>query len=133
MMINPAMKAYQSVAQFALSGRDADAACFRMLIEELEAADAGSDQDIRRAALSKNQRLWSMIMKANTLDTGVTSLEDRELFVTLADRSQRYGIRAILDPNLSLLPLIEIARNVLDGLEPAPVKTEEPFDLNGIF
>ncbi|MCE2576829.1 flagellar biosynthesis regulator FlaF [Komagataeibacter sp. FNDCR2] len=133
MMIHPAMKAYQSIAQFSLTGREADAACFRMLIDELEAAASSPDQNVRRKALSKHQNLWSMIMKANTLDTGVVSLEDRELFVALADKAQKYGILATLHPQLSLSPLIQIAQDILEGLESAPAESEPVFGTDTMF
>ncbi|MCP1241704.1 hypothetical protein GOB86_05555 [Acetobacter lambici] len=116
-MIHPAMRAYQNVAGYSLTDRQADATCFRLLIEELETASASSEHSVRLKALTKNQRLWSMIMKANSLDAGATNYEDRELFVRLASQAQRYGIRAILDNNLSLAPLIGIAETVLEGLE----------------
>ncbi|WP_342627672.1 flagellar biosynthesis regulator FlaF [Nguyenibacter vanlangensis] len=116
-MIHPAIKAYQSISGSSLSGREAEAACFRMLIDELETASLSSDVAVRRLALSRHQRFWSMIMQANALDNGLTPEEDRRLFVRLADQAQRYGIRAILYSDVSLAPLIEIAENVLAGLE----------------
>ncbi|ACI53173.1 conserved hypothetical protein [Gluconacetobacter diazotrophicus PA1 5] len=116
-MTHPGMKAYQSIAGSSLTGREADAACFRMLIDELKAAEASSDHTVRRHALARSQRLWAMIMNANVQDSGLTPQEDRQLFVTLAHRSQLYGIRAMLDPALPLTPLIRIAENVRDGLE----------------
>ncbi|GBQ18827.1 hypothetical protein AA12717_0048 [Gluconacetobacter sacchari DSM 12717] len=116
-MIHPALKAYQAVTETSLTGREAEAVCFRMLIEDLEAAARGGDPQARNRALDRHQRLWSMIMKANILDNGLASEEDRTLFVRLADQAQKYGIRAILHPDLSLAPLIEIAENVLAGLE----------------
>lgn len=123
MMIHPALRAYQNVAETSLTGREAEAVCFRMLIDELEAAGRSSDSDTRSQALEKHQRLWSMIMKANILDHGLTVEEDRKLFVRLADQAQKYGIRAILDADLSLTPLIEIAENVLAGLEMVPERS----------
>jgi flagellar biosynthesis regulator FlaF len=122
MMTHPGMKVYQSIAGQSLNGREADATCFRMLIDELKAAEASTDLTVRQKALSQNQRLWSMIMNANTLDTGTTPREDRELYVNLANRSQIYGIKAILDQRLPLAPLIQIAENVRDGLEAASAR-----------
>lgn len=88
-----------------------------MLIDELEAASQSSDLHVRNRALNRHQRLWSMIMRANIPDNGLAVEEDRKLFVRMADQAQKYGIRAILDSGLSLMPLIEIAENVLAGLE----------------
>ncbi|RFD21564.1 hypothetical protein DY926_00225 [Komagataeibacter melaceti] len=133
MMFNPAMKAYQSVAQYSLTGRDADAACFRMLIDELEAAARSPDEEVRRKALFRHQSLWSMIMKANALDAGVVPEEDRALFIALADRAQKYGILATLKPELSLSPLIEIAQDVLEGLEAAQAENEAAFGAENMF
>jgi cell division FtsZ-interacting protein ZapD len=115
-----------------MTDRQADATCFRLLIEELETASASSDPSARLKALTKNQRLWSMIMKANSLDAGATNYEDRELFVRLASQAQRYGIRAILDTNLSLAPLIGIAETVLEGLE-ASAGSGQEFDTNAML
>lgn len=116
-MNNSAMKAYQSVVGFSQTGRQADTACFRMLADLLVEADASGDPAVKRAALGKHQRLWSMIMKANALESGVTPRADRELFVNLANQCQQYGIRAILDTDLPLTPLIEVANNIIAGLE----------------
>ncbi|NVN02695.1 MULTISPECIES: flagellar biosynthesis regulator FlaF [Asaia] len=112
--MHPALKAYQAVAETSLSGRDAEAACFTMLINELTAAE--QDPALRFKALDRHQKFWSLIMKANIVDGGTSSADDRELIVTLADKAQRYGIQTILDSSLSLQPLIDIAQDVLDGL-----------------
>lgn len=121
-MIHPAMRAYQAVSETAISGRDADAACFRLLLVELEKARDSTDPAVRSAALDKHQQMWGLIMKANISETGAaTPLEDRELFIRLADQAQRYGIKLLVDPSLSFDPLIDIAQNVLEGLETASV------------
>ena len=66
--------------------------------------------------------MWGIIMKANISETGAaTPLEDRELFIRLADQAQRYGIKLLVDPSLSFDPLIDIAQNVLEGLEASSV------------
>ncbi|MFT8672552.1 flagellar biosynthesis regulator FlaF [Acetobacter orientalis] len=115
-MINSAMKAYQQVADSSMTGRQADAACFAILIEKLQAAGVSHNAEQRMDALTEHQRLWSLIIKANALDAGVTDLEDRTLFVHLGNQAQGYAIRALLDSSLSLDPLIDIANNILDGL-----------------
>lgn len=116
-MIHPALRAYQTVTETSLTGREAEAVCFRMLIDELEAISRDSDWRVRSRALERHQRLWSMIMKANIRDNGLASEDDRRLFIRMADQAQKYGIQAILNPDLPLTPLIEIAENVLAGLE----------------
>lgn len=121
-MIHPAMRAYQAVSETAISGREADAACFRLLLVELEKARDTTDPVIRSAVLNKHQKMWGLIMKANISETGAaTPLEDRELFIRLADQAQRYGIKLLVDPSLSFDPLIDIAQNVLEGLEASSV------------
>ncbi|MFT8585416.1 flagellar biosynthesis regulator FlaF [Acetobacter papayae] len=121
-MIHPAMRAYQAVSETAISGREADAACFRLLLVELEKARDTTDPVIRSAVLDKHQKMWGIIMKANISETGAaTPLEDRELFIRLADQAQRYGIKLLVDPSLSFDPLIDIAQNVLEGLEASSV------------
>ncbi|MBB2167701.1 hypothetical protein HLH36_04920 [Gluconacetobacter aggeris] len=124
-MIHPALRAYQTVTESALTGREAESVCFRMLIDELEAASQTSDPHVRNRVLDRHQRLWSMIMRANILDNGLAVEDDRKLFVRMADQAQKYGIRAILDSSLSLMPLIEIAENVLAGLEMVPGRGNE--------
>ncbi|WP_025885198.1 flagellar biosynthesis regulator FlaF [Asaia prunellae] len=114
--MHPALKAYQAVAETSLSGREAEAACFMMMIDELSLAERHKDQASRFKALDRHQKLWSMIMKANIVDGGQSAADDRELIVSLADKAQRYGIQAILESDLTLQPLIDIAQNVLDGL-----------------
>ncbi|MFT8885732.1 MAG: flagellar biosynthesis regulator FlaF [Acetobacter papayae] len=116
------MRAYQAVSETAISGREADAACFRLLLVELEKARDTTDPVIRSAVLDKHQKMWGIIMKANISETGAaTPLEDRELFIRLADQAQRYGIKLLVDPSLSFDPLIDIAQNVLEGLEASSV------------
>ena len=116
------MRAYQAVSETAISGREADAACFRLLLVELEKARDTTDPVIRSAVLNKHQKMWGIIMKDNISETGAaTPLEDRELFIRLADQAQRYGIKLLVDPSLSFDPLIDIAQNVLEGLEASSV------------
>ncbi len=111
-----ALRAYRNTISGALTDRDADAECFRKLIAVLEAVEHTSDVIERNKAISKNQRLWSLIQRANAVDTGMVETEERLLFARMADSAQKYGIRAMLDTSLSLQPLIEVARNILEGL-----------------
>ncbi len=113
-----AIKAYQQVSNTSLSDRDADAETFRIIINELEKALTTNDLQMRLNVLAKHQRLWSLIQAANAVKNPNISDEDRLLFARMADRAQKYGIRAILDSDVSLLPLIEVAKNVLEGLAP---------------
>lgn len=111
-----ARKAYQTSLSSVLSDREADAQCFRRLIADLKSVEHSTIFSERREALSKHQRLWSLIQKANSYDSGLIPNEDRLLFNRLADQAQKYGIRAILNSDLPITPLIEMAQNVLDGL-----------------
>ncbi len=110
------MNAYRSAVSQSLSDREADAECFRRLIAVLESVAYEGDVVKRNQAIAKNQRLWSLIQRANAVEAGMVETEDRLLFARMADQAQRYGIRAMLDPTLSLAPLIEAASNVLEGL-----------------
>lgn len=133
-MNHSAIKAYQTVVGSAQTGRQADLACFRLLIEILSDAEKSDDSVVRRAALAKHQKLWSMIMRANAIDTGETPKEDRQLFVNLANQCQRYGIRAILDDKLSLQPLINVAENICEGLgAPSAESSHNNDDINLMF
>ncbi|MCX5619958.1 MULTISPECIES: flagellar biosynthesis regulator FlaF [Bombella] len=111
-----AMNAYRSAVSQSLSDREADAECFRRLIAALESVAYEGDVIKRNQAIAKNQRLWSLIQRANAVEAGMVETEDRLLFARMADQAQKYGIRAMLDPTLSLTPLIEAASNVLEGL-----------------
>ncbi|MXV36024.1 MULTISPECIES: flagellar biosynthesis regulator FlaF [unclassified Saccharibacter] len=113
---NDGMRAYRNTVSAALSDREADAMCFRKLITELKLAEHTDDILVRNEAISKNQRLWSLIQKANAVDLSVVDNEDRLLFLRMADAAQKYGIKALLYPERPIGPLIEIAQNVLDGL-----------------
>lgn len=112
--MHPGLRAYKAVADTSMSGREAEVLCFTMMIEELQRAEA--DNALRAKALDRHQKLWSLIMKANILDGGLTPDEERALIVDLADKAQKYGIQAILSESVTLHPLIDIAQDVLDGL-----------------
>lgn len=111
------LKAYQNVANYTATSRQTDATCFKLLIEELEKAQGSNDPAVRRGALTKNQRFWSLIIRVNMLEGGVTAREDRRLIIRMANQAQRLGILALLDDNVSLEPLIDICRTILEGLE----------------
>ncbi|RUT26241.1 hypothetical protein C0V97_07670 [Asaia sp. W19] len=112
--MHPGLRAYKAVADTSMTGREAEIACFTMMIDELSRAE--QDASMRMKALDRHQKLWSLIMKANIIDSGLTPDEERALIIDLADKAQRYGIQAILDDRLTLNPLIDIAQDVLDGL-----------------
>jgi len=112
--MHPGLRAYKAVADTSMTGREAEIACFTMMIEELSRAEL--DMSARVQALDRHQKLWSLIMKANILDSGLTPSEERVLIIDLADKAQKYGIQAILNNGLTLRPLIDIAQDVLDGL-----------------
>lgn len=110
------LNAYKQASMNSMTDREMDIIVFKKLIGYLEKAiETGSPVD-RNDAIVKNNRLWSLIQKANAVDHGTIETEDRLLFARMADNAQRYGIRAILDHNLSLLPLIEVAHSILEGL-----------------
>lgn len=110
------LNAYKQASMNSMTDREMDIIVFKKLIGYLEKAiETGSPVD-RNDAIVKNNRLWSLILKANAVDHGTIETEDRLLFARMADNAQRYGIRAILDHNLSLLPLIEVAHSILEGL-----------------
>ncbi|GBQ99243.1 flagellar biosynthesis regulator FlaF [Asaia lannensis] len=112
--MHPGLRAYKAVAETSLSGREAEVVAFTMMLEELQNAEA--DASLRAKALDRHQKLWSLIMKANIIDSGHTPDDERALIVNLADKAQKYGIQAILNEELTLFPLIDISRDVLDGL-----------------
>lgn len=118
--MNRALRAYQAVAGAAITDREAEAKCFRILIGELKLVEHSHEQKERMHAISRSNRLWSLIQRANAVDTGKIPNEDRLLFVRMANTAQRYGIRAMLDHNVPLGPLLEWANNALEGLTTFP-------------
>ncbi|WP_077931954.1 flagellar biosynthesis regulator FlaF [Acetobacter persici] len=118
--MNRALRAYKSVAGSALTGREADAEVFRILIRKLTSVEHSTDSQKRRHVLAMNNRLWNLIQKANADDNGTVPKEDRLLFIRMANEAQRYGIRAILDCDVPIGPLLECAKNVLEGLTTYP-------------
>ncbi|GCD60364.1 hypothetical protein WSS15_13810 [Acetobacter pasteurianus] len=128
---NRGMNAYKSAASQAMSDREMDALCFSKLLAELQAVEHSSSVQARNNAILKSQRLWGLLQKANAVDAGRIPNEDRLLFVRMADQAQRYGIRAILNKDLSIKPLIICAQNVLDGLSYKAPEVHEEVESGG--
>ncbi len=87
-------------------------AAFAAVIRGLEEHKTERD---RLVALGRNHELWSILIKA--LAGGANKLPDalKSQLMDLAAWSMRYSTLAILH-NLPLAPLIEVNRNIAEGL-----------------
>ena len=103
---------YLRTSSAALSARDTECAAFRSITHELETSTSGAP---RVRAVGRNHTLWSLLLKdlalaENGLPEGV-----KTGLINLGLWSMRYSTLALLK-DLSLQPLIDVNRNVLDGL-----------------
>ena len=108
---NPAAQ-YQRTSEAGISGRDTECAAFNMVNRELASA---VDVNARVRALGRNHTLWSILVK--DLALAENSLPDalKSELIGLGLWSMRYSTLAMLK-QLSPGPLIEVNRNVVDGL-----------------
>jgi len=74
-----------------------------------------SDQFSRTKALHKNQQLWSLLIKDVMLSGNRLSQPVKEQIIRLGMWAMSYSIRA-MGMDLPLTPLIEVNRNMIDGL-----------------
>lgn len=87
-------------------------AAFASVIRGLEAPNTEHD---RLVALGRNHELWSILIKALASDTNKLPDGLKSQLMDLAAWSMRYSTLAILH-NLSVTPLIDVNRNIADGL-----------------
>ena len=103
---------YQRTSEAGISGRDTECAAFNMINRELAACTDGS---ARLRALGRNHALWSLLVKDLALaENRLPDMLKAEL-IGLGLWSMRYSTLAITQ-TLSAEPLIEVNRNVVDGL-----------------
>jgi flagellar protein FlaF len=70
----------------------------------------------RVRALGRNHLLWSILVKDLALDENALASGLKSQLIELGLWSMRYSTLAMLK-DLSLEPLIEVNRNILDGLQ----------------
>ena len=95
------------------SAREAEILAFGLCNARMHnAADAPS----RIAALHQNHQLWSALVRDLAGDANQLPAEIKQQLIALGLWSMRYGTLAAIQ-DLPLTPLIEVNRNIADGLK----------------
>jgi flagellar protein FlaF len=125
-IIRTAASLYQKAAAVHISGHDTERAAFSLINRELAACTPGPT---RVRALGRNHTLWSTLLQdlslaENRLPDGI-----KTQLINLGLWAMRYSTLALLK-DLSIEPLIEVNRNVMEGLiaQGAHVPGEMPQD-----
>ncbi len=95
-----------------MSARDTELAAFASVTRGLEEFTTERD---RLTALGRNHELWSILIKALASDANRLPDTLKSQLIDIAAWSMRYSTLAILH-NLPLAPLIEVNRNIAEGL-----------------
>ena len=95
-----------------MSGRDTECAAFNMVNRELAAAQEGIP---RIRALGRNHSLWSILVKDLALSENRLPDALKAELIGLGLWSMRYSTLAMTQ-KLAIEPLIEVNRNVAEGL-----------------
>jgi len=103
---------YQRTSATSLAGRPTECAAFNMVIRDLSECTPGPT---RLAALGRNHALWSLLVKDLSLGDNALPEGLKASLIRLGLWSMRYSTLAMLR-DLSLQPLIEVNRNLLEGL-----------------
>ncbi|NHO31684.1 flagellar biosynthesis regulator FlaF [Acetobacter fallax] len=115
------LQRYNQGAANLLSSRQIEAMAFSQAISLLERA---RDEKARLHALSMNQKLWSAVLREmDVQNNGIPDDLRKDLF-KLSFWATRYCVRAMLE-KISLKPLIDINRDMLDGLREKTVGASE--------
>jgi flagellar biosynthesis activator protein FlaF len=103
---------YQRASEATLSAHETEQAAFANIIRGLEEADTDTK---RIRTLGRNHDLWSALVKDLAMDSNRLPAPLKSSLIELGLWSMRYSTLAILK-KLSLEPLIEVNRNIADGL-----------------
>jgi flagellar protein FlaF len=128
-IIRNAASHYQRASEAAINGHETERAAFRMIIRDLETCTPGQS---RVRALGRNHQLWSILVQdlsvaENRMPEGI-----KAQLINLGLWSMRYSTLALLK-DLPVQPLIEVNRNVADGLNaqgtaPTPTVLPQPSE-----
>jgi len=116
---------YQRTSAASLAGRPTECAAFNMVIRDLAACSPGPT---RVAALGRNHTLWSVLVKDLSVADNALPEGLKANLMRLGFWSMRYSTLAMLR-DLSLQPLIDVNRDVLEGLlaqQTAPASAGAP-------
>ena len=111
-VIRNAAALYQRTSETGISGRDTECAAFNMVNRELEGCTTGLS---RVRAFGRNHSLWSVLLKDLALEENRLPDALKAQLIGLALWSMRYSTMAIMQ-NLSPEPLLDVNRNVMEGL-----------------
>ncbi len=103
---------YQRTSEASISGRDTECAAFNLINRELASCTEGP---ARVRALGRNHALWSILVKDLALAENLLPDALKTELIGLGLWSMRYSTLAMAK-TLSADPLIEVNRNVVDGL-----------------
>jgi flagellar protein FlaF len=103
---------YQRTSEAGLSGRDTECAAFNLVIRDLSDCTQGAS---RLRALGRNHTLWSILVKDLSLGENALPAPLKSELIGLGLWAMRYSTLAMLK-DLPLDPLVDVNRNVLDGL-----------------
>jgi len=98
------------------SAREAEILAFGLCNARMQGA---SDTPSRIAALHQNHLLWTALVRDLSGDANHLPEDLKQQLISLGFWAMRYGTQATLQ-NLPLTPLIEVNRNIADGLKGQP-------------
>ena len=104
---------YQRASEVTASPRETELTAFAV-VNRMLAAESGDRQRIK--ALGKNHELWSLLVKDLGHSSNALPAELKGQLVGLGIWSMGYSIKSICDPLLPVAPLIEVNRNIAEGL-----------------
>ncbi|NHN84243.1 flagellin assembly protein [Acetobacter musti] len=117
--MNYGLQRYNRSLVTSMTPRQVEAMAFSQSITMLESAKT---QNERLHALSMNQKLWSAVLReVGVENNGMPEILRGDLF-KLSMWATRYCVRAMLH-NISLKPLIDINRDMLEGLRERAVES----------
>jgi len=99
-------------SEASLSARETEQAAFASIIRSLEDADTHQK---RVRSLGRNHDLWSTLLKDLALQGNQLPTPLKDELIGLGAWSMRYSTLALLK-DLPLQPLIDVNRNIADGL-----------------
>ena len=109
------------------SAQEAEILAFGLCNNRMQSA---ADANARIDALHQNHRLWSALVRDLATEGNALPAELKQQLISLGLWSMRYGTQAVIQ-NLPLDPLIEVNRNLMDGLKaqntPPPPTTKPSF------
>jgi flagellar protein FlaF len=111
-IIRHAASHYQRASEAAINGNETERAAFRMIIRELETCTPGHS---RARALGRAHQLWSILVQDLSVAENQMPEGIKAQLIGLGLWAMRYTTLALLK-DLPLEPLIEVNRNVADGL-----------------